>query len=189
MSLIIKGIWRDTLTYEDGRVVVGDWMHNQPQVTGSTLMSALFAETATNANPTLGGIQYMAVGAGLAAWDSQTPVPGTDLLYTDTTLKDEKARFALSSSDFSYLDVTSEAAVGTPTSGSKSRLLKITVSLTSAVDDVLLREFALFGGNATGTADSGYMINWIAHTAFTKTSGVSVVREIKLKFLSKSEYT
>lgn len=118
------------------------------------------------------GAQYWAVGSGSSSWDSETPNPQS----SETTLVSEIGRVALTSADFSYLNAQYEVSL-VPTN-------IIQITHTFGVDDCngTWREFGLFGGDATSTADSGIMIDKKNHAVITKTSDMEVVRTLRITF-------
>lgn len=119
-----------------------------------------------------GGILYWAIGEGEGtSWDSLTPAErDAKSLVTLTTLYNEIARVAVS---ISYLD-----AALSPTSTITNRL-QITASFGASLSGYL-REFSLFGGDATVSLDSGYMVNHKAHVVipFNIGGGASVLNRM-----------
>lgn len=128
-----------------------------------------------------GGLQMWAVGAGDpswdARWDSGLP-PVADL--SAASLVNEIGRLPLSASadGAAMLFVDRE---GSPAEGLTNRLL---VRRRFGPDDANgeWREFALFGGNAGGARGSGIMINHKIHRIITKTSDMTVERNIIFTF-------
>lgn len=119
------------------------------------------------------GIGYWAVGSGLTSWSNSTPpAPAT----TDTKLTTETYRKAITASDMVFLDTNN---VETATVTNK---IQIKVTFLEAEANGELREFALFGGNATATLNSGVMINRKTHGLIYKTSGTKLERTIRLVF-------
>ena len=117
------------------------------------------------------GLQYMTFGQGNPAWDPVPPAPSA----TDTTLYDEIFRYELQAGDFVYLDAGLVVVVG------PERRIRVTGVLDygDAIGSYI-REFALFGGNATATLDSGYMANVIRAERFMKTGAIRLEREVIL---------
>lgn len=115
------------------------------------------------------GIQYWAVGSGAVTWDSTMPEP----TLTEAKLTNEIGRVPISASDIEFLD-TNFNVVGTPTN-------MIQISKIFGANDCngVWREFAIFGGNATATANSGLMINKRHHAVLTKTSDMTVERVMR----------
>jgi hypothetical protein len=120
------------------------------------------------------GISYWAVGSGLTAWsNSAPPSPVT----SDTKLTTETFRKAIvPATDIVFLD-TNNAETASITNKIQ---IKVTFLETEANGE--LREFALFGGNATATLNSGIMVNRKTHGLIYKTSGMKLERTIRLVF-------
>lgn len=112
------------------------------------------------------GIGYWAIGSGEDNWDSSTPDPD----ITATHLTTEIGRVAIAPSEIKFLD-SDNAESNTPTN-----ILQIKHMFTNNECNGKWREFGLFGGNATGTADSGILINKRHHSIITKTSDMSIER-------------
>ena len=168
---IARVLWRDWIIYEDDRPdELGEWDHNQLQNTVSTLLASLLKQDGTYGT----GIQYLAVGEGLSAWDATPPT----LSASDTTLETETFRKAVvPATEMVYIDALGGSVVGGPT-----RFIRITVTLTTAEANGDLREWGLFGGNATGAANSGLMIDWVSHGLIVKDSSMTIVRTIEFEF-------
>lgn len=100
------------------------------------------------------GIQYWAVGQGQATWDSLTPPQrAAKSLYSLTALYDEIARVEVVTV---YLDANDLEVPG-PTNKIEVR------AVFGPTVSGALREFGLFGGNATTTLGSGILIDHKAH--------------------------
>ena len=115
------------------------------------------------------GITYWAVGSGADSWDTVTPNP----TLNETTLTNEIGRVAIASDEIKFLDDSfNESLVPT-------HILQI--KHTFGVNDCngKWREFGIFGGDATLTADSGVIINKRHHAIITKTSEMSVERTMR----------
>lgn len=112
------------------------------------------------------GIGYWAIGSGEDSWDSSTPDPD----ITATHLTTEIGRVAIAPSEIKFLD-SDNTESNTPTN-----ILQIKHMFTNSECNGKWREFGLFGGNATETADSGILINKRHHSIITKTSDMSIER-------------
>lgn len=112
------------------------------------------------------GIQYWAIGSGATSWDSNTPSPSLDA----TKLTAEIGRSVINPSDIKFLNNNYEE-VSTPTP-------IIQISHTFGTDECngTWREFGIFGGNATASANSGIMINKRHHSVITKTTDMTIER-------------
>lgn len=112
------------------------------------------------------GIQYWAVGSGADAWDTNIPVP--DLAATRLT--NEIGRIAISPEDMTFLD-TDFKEITTP-----SNIIQVRKLFSETECNGVWREFGLFGGNATDSANSGIMVNKRHHAILTKTEEMTVER-------------
>lgn len=121
----------------------------------------------------LNGVQYFAVGSGSSSWNnSSLPSPAT----SDTQLLAETYRKAITSNDVKFIDANNKESA-TPTNR-----LQITVTFNESEANGELRELAIFGGNATATKNSGYMLNRKIHALIYKTSGMKLERIIRFTF-------
>ena len=119
------------------------------------------------------GITYWAVGSGNSSWNNQNP---PSPIESDTKLLNETFRKVVTLDDIKFLDVNNN-----PTANVTNRL-EIKVTFLEGEANGELREFGLFGGNATGTKDSGIMINRKTHGLIFKTSGMQLERTIRIVF-------
>jgi len=115
------------------------------------------------------GITYWAVGQGSSSWDSSTPGP----TLNDVKLTSEIGRVAIPASEIKFLDGSGNETAN-PTN-------VIQITHTFGVNDCngSWREFGIFGGNATTSADSGLMINKRNHAVINKTTDMSVERTMR----------
>lgn len=112
------------------------------------------------------GLQYWAVGSGSASWDTSPVTPDINA----TRLTSEIGRVPLSSDCFSFLNSDYEVT-NTP-----SNILQVKRVFSETECNGVWREFGIFGGNATASANSGIMINKRHHGVITKTSEMQVER-------------
>ena len=169
------GEWRDVFKDAETGEVIHDsgWVKNQVQDTNATLLAMLYREL-IQASPAVDkGPTWLAIGHGLPAWDSTPPT----LDQTDTTLEDEFYRQEIQPSDVGYIDPITKVASGTPTRA-------IEIVMTIAAPDAIgtWREFGFFGGDASATLDSGYMVNWIDHSRIDKDASMVVERTVRFTF-------
>ena len=115
------------------------------------------------------GIQYWAVGSGSSSWDSSLPTPSAG----DTRLTAEIGRVAISPSEIVFLDSNLNV------SSSPTNIIQITHTFGTGDCNGKWREFGIFGGNATATANSGLMINKRNHDVITKTNEMTVERVMR----------
>jgi len=173
----IIGRWFDTYRYTDGRVVAGEhgefeWGWNQIQNTFATLLAAW-----CRGESGYDRITYLAVGSGQSSWDTTPPTKS----YDATTLETESFRKAVGQVDIVYLDPDTDI----PTGGTPDAKIEITVTLLTSEANGTLREFGLFGGTATASADSGQMVNWISHSRIDKDSSFEIERKIRIEFVEQ----
>ena len=170
LRIKIKGTWWDEFHRRDehGRLVLVERtppMSNDQMDVSLILMSGLLKNEGTFT----GGILYQAQGLGDSAWSTPPAV-----VTSDTTLVNEHERRAPDS--IVYLDGSD-----VPTLTKTAKLLVSTVYGESELVGVTIREQALFGGDATGTTDSGQILNQIKHTPRFKSAGLTWTRKIKLE--------
>ena len=129
------------------------------------------------------GILHLAVGEGEDKWDGSRPRPQ----LTTTQLAKEVARQALGMDQIVYLDNAYE-----PTENPSKRL-QVTAELRA--EDInrngnsTLREFALFGGDATIEPGSGFMINHVIHPKIELTEELTLIRKVRLDFVASIDPT
>lgn len=162
-SLKLEGVYKDIIRYSDGRVEETDWSHNLIVNSALNILTALLGNT--NGYK---GIQYWAVGSGLASWDTTMPNPNSNAV----ALTSEIGRKVINSSNIRFLTETGEPS-NTPTN-------KIEVSCFFEANDCIgvWREFGLFGGNATSAPNSGILIDKKHHQIINKTNDMTVERTI-----------
>ena len=171
-SVIIKpyGYVYDTIYYEDGsKKIIHNGEMNMIVDTFKKVVTSLLSN-----HIGYHGILYMALGQGehdegdgsSSSWDSLDAAQRALKSATNLiALYDEIARITITTQ---YLDgadnVTEEI----------TNKLKISASIPSTIQGYL-REFALFGGNATDLLDSGLMLNHKAHEVIPFNTGDSVM--------------
>lgn len=182
-SQAIKGFFRDVMTDCQGRRHwESRWRSNLVVNQCNLLLSMLMKRHAG-----MEGILYCAIGEGEEAWDTNRPIP----LMPDTQLTSEVYRKPISADQMIYLDED-----GQPT-GVPTGRLDITVEFRG--EDMVsngtqpVREFGLFGGDATDHANSGYLINRVTHDRYDLTPLLTLNRKIRLTFtggaISQEELT
>ena len=150
--------------YKNGKLVQTIESHNLVVNKFLELILALLKEESG-----YGGIQYWAVGDGSSSWDDTLPSP----TLNDTQLTSEIGRVAILASDLTFLnDDYTESA--TPT-----HILQIKHTFGTADCNGAWREFGIFGGNATASANSGVMLDRRTHALITKTSEMTVERTLR----------
>lgn len=125
------------------------------------------------------GIQYWAIGSGDDSWDLMDSIPSptlgdTKLEYYDPTTgitkNTEIGRVAISNDEITFLNDDFSTATGV------THILQIKHTFDENTCNGPWREFGIFGGNATSSPDSGYMINHRTHALLTKSSEMIVDR-------------
>lgn len=163
----ITGQFKDTIKYKDGKVEV---IEGQNLIVDGIfkLITSLLADKGGYS-----GLQYWAVGEGSSTWSRTLP---PDPLETDTQLSNEIGRKKLKPSDITWVDATGMNSA-TPTNRLKVKVIFGYNECTGT-----WREFGLFGGNATASANSGIMINHKHHGVIVKTTEMEIEREIIFTF-------
>lgn len=166
----LSGRWRDERVLAGRRVEVTPWRSNLIVAGANRLLAGLLrGESGWR------GVLYWAVGEGDAAWDGAMPAPRA----SNVKLTKEIARKALTPADLVYLD-----AQGNPSSTPTDRL-QVKADFTGAElggGVRTLREFGLFGGNATSAKDSGVMLNQVVHARVDVGAGDTLRRTVQLSF-------
>lgn len=164
-----KRHWRitDKITYPDGTQKVIEHINTVVDDCSRLIASLMKGQAGMT------GITYWAVGSGAGSWDNDNP-PAPKV--GDTKLFNETFRKAINASDITFLNSNDK-----PTT-SVTNKLQISVTFTESEANGELREFGLFGGNATGTKNSGIMINRKTHGLIYKTSGMRLERIIRIVF-------
>lgn len=171
-SIGLHGIYCDSLVdAASGIAQDRGWQSNRIVNNCNRLLAALMKGQAG-----MQGVLYLAIGEGEAAWDSAAPSPTADT----SRLAGEWHRQAITSEQMVFLD-----ALGMP-SLSVTDQLQITVNFSGAElvasGYQSLREFGLFGGDATAAPDSGYLINYVIHPRIDLTAQASLIRVLRLQF-------
>lgn len=157
----------DTITHDDGKVEVREYVNTVVDDCSKLIASLMKGQAGYK------GVSYWAVGSGAGSWDNANP---PSPLVADTKLTNETFRKAVTASDITFLD-----ANNLPTATVTNRIqVKLIFSESEANGE--LREFGLYGGNATATKDSGIMINRKTHGLIYKTSGMTLERTINIVF-------
>ncbi len=115
------------------------------------------------------GISYWAIGSGADTWDTVTPDP----TLNETKLTNEIGRVRILPSEIKFLNDSFEE------SQSPTHILQIKHLFGVNDCNGKWREFAIFGGDATITLNSGVMINKRHHGVITKTTEMSIERTMR----------
>ena len=175
VNMHLRGEWRDVVRdAQSGRLLLDTgWDHNQVQDSNATLLAMFFREFLQGVPAIVAGPQYLAIGHGQPSWDTVPPT----ILQTDTTLSDEFYRQQVQAAEVGYIDPVTKLPVGGPT-----RAIQLVMNIGPAQGNGTWREFGFFGGDATAALDSGFMINWVAHSRIDKDITMSVVRTVRFTF-------
>jgi hypothetical protein len=172
MSQLIKGRYHDTLTSSQSHARWDSgWRSNLIVHQCNRLLATLM-----KGRRGIRGILFWAIGEGAKDWDGLCPSPHP----ADTQLHKEIVRQRLKASQIVYLD-----DAGIP-SGTPTNCLEITAAFKGK--DLVsngfqpLREFGLFGGNATEETDSGFMIDYVIHPRIDLAPGNTLERKLRLTF-------
>ena len=171
-DITLKGIYRDRLIDGTGAVVHDSgWTPNTIVTNGRVLLAGFIKQDAVL------GLQHLAVGEGLAAWDTDGPPPPTE---AETGLVSPfAALIAFADLKVVYLNASDE-----PIAEASSRL-QITATLDPGYPTppdgettYPLREFGLFGD----FEGSAFMINNVRHPVIHKDESATLIRVIRLYF-------
>ena len=168
----IKGIYSDVLTNSSGQVVSDSGWHSNMIVQSCSLLLAALMRR----HEGMQGILYWAVGEGEDGWDTSETTASSNA----TKLKNEITRVALAEDQIVYLPIENEPP------GTLSNRLEITLELKGedliSNGSLALREFGLFGGDASDASDSGLMINYVIHPRIDLTPELTLMRKLRLTF-------
>ena len=158
------GEFRDVITYANGEKEVTEWTKNTIVTDINKAIAYALAQK--------GGATYWAIGSGQESWDTN-PV---DPQPSDTRLNNEIGRKLIPSSAIKFLD-----SRGEETSSITNTIL---ITLTFGADEMngKWREFAIVGGNATSSVNSGILINHKTHGVINKTDTMEIERQMKFTF-------
>lgn len=139
-------------------------------------------------DPSYGGLLYWAVGDGNLGgpedspdWDAGVDDGSIAAQETDTQLAREIYRKAIAPSDIEFIDA----------SGNVSAVPTNRLQITSTFNEdepygdgtiAYLREWGVFGGDATSALGSGYLINRKVHKTYEKTNVSKLERVLRFTF-------
>jgi hypothetical protein len=166
----IIGEVTDYLIYADGRRELARPVDHNLIVNNCSVLIACLMKGEVGYS----GAAYWAVGSGSDTWsDTVPPSP----LITDSQLTAETYRKAIvPATDIVFLD-SSNVVSATPTNK-----IQITVTFFEIEANGPLREFAIFGGLASSTLNSGFMINHKIHPLIYKTNALQLERILRITF-------
>lgn len=174
MSAYANGIYRDLLTGPGGRELYrSPWRRNKVVADCGRLNAALM-----KGDRKMRGILFWAVGAGWKRWDGNLPVPSPD----DVKLAREVTRQPILVDNILYIDDDDKPS-RTPTSRVEvTAVFKGSDFASEKPGRRVLREFGLFGGDATQKADSGLMIDYVVHPRIDMHEDLTLTRKLRLDF-------
>ena len=161
------GEFTDTIRHADGRVEVREG-HNVIINDIGKLIACLFKGQSGYSR-----LGYWAVGSGADSWDNTNPTPAT---VNDTGCVREIGRKQINANDIKFIDSSNRET------NSVTNRIQITVTFTENECNGVWREFAIFGGNATSSLNSGIAINHKNHAIMVKTDSMVVERQIRFTF-------
>jgi len=162
----LKGRYRDVVIDAHGvPVAVTPWRSNLLVDGAFTLLAALLKR-----EPGAEGILFWAVGAGRADWDASRPAP----MPWATGLVEEVGRLEVPREAIAFVDERG-ADVDGPSPNLETKLV-----FEWPEQQVTLREFGLFGGDATAETGSGVMINHVVHDRIDLQPKQRLTRELRL---------
>lgn len=180
----MRGDWQDYIIHPDGRRELHDEGRNL--IVNSAYVAIA---SAMKRDPAYGGFMYWAVGDGnttsTATWDAGVLLPEGDPgriapAATDAQLAREIFRKLIDPADIVFID-----SLGNP-SGTPTNRLQIKVTFTESEPGTdpsyAFREWGLYGGNATGAANSGILINHKVHKTYEKTPDARLERILRFTF-------
>jgi len=167
-----RGYYRDVFIGPSGKAQLDTGWHPNLVVQNCNVLLASLMKRQTG----MQGILYLAIGQGDPQWDDQSPVA----LLTTSQLNTEVARQAITEDQIVFLD-DEDQLTDEPTSR-----LQITVEFRGEElvpnGSLSLREFGLYGGDATGELNSGVIIDYVIHPRIELTPEMTLSRTLRLSF-------
>lgn len=167
----LEGWWRQwVFDPADQLLDGGAWKKNLVVAKAGDLLSWFLKEGGLVGGPL--GIQYYALGSGLASWDSAPVQPSPSDVKLQTEIAASRKVPSLT-----FLDANNN-----PTATKTDKIeLQVTYG-TTELNGTTWREFGVFAGDATTSVDTGYLLNHVIHGAFPKTSAITVTRKTRFQF-------
>lgn len=169
---MINGIYNDVLTSHDLHLAVDHGWRSNRIVSGSDILIA----SLMMGMPDIEGILFLAIGEGDPAWDSSNPLASTSA----DNLHAELLRVPVNDQQIGFIDDANQPSTN-PTN-------RLAINVDFVGSDIVtgnyqsLREFGLFGGDATNTLNSGYLINYVIHPRIDLTTNATLTRQLRLTF-------
>jgi hypothetical protein len=162
---MLKGRYRDIVTDRRGKPVAEtSWRPNLVVDGAFALLAALLGRDDVD------GILFWAVGEGAESWDRAQPTT----VSATSRLVSELRRLEVPREAIRYLDGGGgESAEPTPD-------LEIRLTFEWPDESVTLREFGVFGGDATERPNSGTLINHVIHRSIVLEPGQRLTRQLRM---------
>lgn len=161
----MRGTYRDVVREPRGRMLADTgWRENTIVDSAWPLIAGLLKN-----DPGLRGILFWAVGVGRAAWDTAHASVDTGAVR----LVDEVDRLAVAAGAMHYVGANANPSLA-PTA-----CIEVGAAFTWRQDRVL-REFGVFGGDATPARGSGTLINHVIHPRMEIAAGRTLTRRLRL---------
>lgn len=161
MKVSLGGKFKDILYTPEGKLSeIRDWQSNTIVNRCLDLVANLLENQAG-----IEGILYLALGEGTEEWDENPPEEDSSTTHLVKEIFRKK------------IDPTRQISYSEET-----KVLTINIELDAEEAVGTLREFGLFGGDATNDPNSGFLINYKTHPKIDKTSPRILKRTIQLTF-------
>ena len=177
-----NGVWWDVFYKKDDLGKEGITYVSKKHNIVMSKLANLFAGFLHNDGNLATGIAYHALGEGLVAWDTATPIPSPPV----TNEKLEAEFFRKEPSIIEYIDESGAPFTPTGDPGNPAdpyivqpRVRLKTIFNYGDANGYWIREQAIFGGDATDTLDSGHIINIIRHPKIKKEASLKIERFIQ----------
>jgi hypothetical protein len=147
-------------------------------VDSASLLLARWANQTTSPASFVSGITYLAVGTGDPGWDPFNPPLQT---VGTTQLVTEAARVIRTNTGIPFVDPNTFINQATP----PTWIVDFEFTFPGGLGglDAILVEMGLFGGDASGTANSGTMFNYLTFSAISKPANAEMALVWRINFL------
>lgn len=171
------GEWQDRITFRDGRVEVTPVERNMVVNDAYKVIAACMKQ-----DPAYSGFLWWAVGDGgvdsSTEWDNGVANGTITPERTDTRLAREVYRKLILPEDISFIDNRGE-----PSLSITNRLqIRMVFEEDEPGGTVILREWGIFGADATEAPNSGLLINRKVHPSYEKTEIAKLERVLRFTF-------
>lgn len=168
------GYYNDVLIHCDsGNIIDRGWRHNRIVHSSDILIASMM-----KGMDDIQGILYIALGTGLEEWDDINPFATPET----SQLSNEFLRIRVEAEQIGFIDALNQPSL-TPTNRLEVSAEFIGAEIVEG-EYLSLREFGLFGGNATDDANSGHLINYVIHPRIDLTPNATLRRRLHLTFNS-----